>query len=259
MASKEVGIHFRKHNDAGIAKINITNDSTATPVVVNDLVDLFIADKDDSLDEYEDFVYRRTLDSADDSYTILVEHSGDHNPSAVGPDYSIDIVKMLEVEDLEPPRVDVQLTSWHSDYPSDTYVYDIEKLKVTQLYKIVPFNGDDIETIFVLPTTVHASKFVEFSVDGGTTWHQPTSTLIEWGKNNPDYDDEEINSVSGKFGINFYTPPASGVGNVQIKYIPMVNKYKVLRTMYQPNDGISYVDRVSEVRLLDDALELIKE
>jgi hypothetical protein len=39
----------------------------------------------------------------------------------------------------------------------------------------------------------------------------------------------------------------------------MVNKYKVLRTLNQPNDGLGYVDRLSEVRLMDDALELIKE
>jgi len=255
---KYSGIHFKVHDDAGIAKINITNTTTSTGIVTNDLVDLYHPDFDDTTNEYGDFIYWTKLDPATDDYLVEVEHSGSHNASATGPNYAVEILDLYMNEELIDGSISAVLTTWHTTYESHTYTYTLSTNAVTDLSKTITYNGDDTTTVFTLPVTIHAASFVEYSIDGGTTWNYPTSVNIDWGSNATDYDDETINA-SGNFSVKFTTAPTTGTGNVQIKYVPLVNTYTIKRTINQPGDGISFVDRVSQVRLLDDGLELIKE
>jgi len=255
MADGYIAVNLRRHDDAAIAKITVTDETTSTGLVTDDLVDLYHADFDDTNGEYEEFLYQVALPDLTHTYSITVEHSGSHNPSCAGSDYTVEYGSPFRTDKLTSATVQTTLTTWHTSYTFDVATYTLTPNVVTSLAKTQAFNGDGITKVFTLPSSYHASSFDSYSDDGGTTWKYPTSIDIDWGSNSPAYDNETIDS-SGNFSINFFTAPATGTGNIIIKYIPMVNKYKIRREIQLPYDG-SYIDSRAEVRLLNDALELI--
>lgn len=258
MASGYIAVNLRRHDDAGIAKITVTDETDVIDLVTNELVDLYHADFDDTNDEYEDFLYQVALPDLTHTYSITVEHSGDHNVSAAGPDYTVEYSDPYRTDKLNTGLSEGTITLWHTSYPSDTYTFDLVNNTVTELSYISKFNGNGSTTEFTLPSTIHASDFLEFSIDSGSTWDFSTDTSIYWGSNAPDYDDETIDS-SGNFTVKFLSPPTTGSNNVQIKINLMTNKYKINHVLKQPTDGISYTDHRAEIRFLDYSLELIKD
>ena len=97
---------------------------------------------------------------------------------------------------------------------------------------------------------------IEISPDNGTTWYYPSDLYIDWGSNSPDYNNEIADS-NGYFGVKFDVAPETGTNNVHVVWTPKANKYKVLTTLIQPNDGNDYIELRKNVRLLDHAIELL--
>ncbi len=109
---------------------------------------------------------------------------------------------------------------------------------------------------FALYGKHHASELIAVSLDG-STWMYPDDLRYTWGSNSPDYNNEEIDA-SGYLGIAFLDEIAVGT-TVYIKYMPMVQKFKVVTRLEQPGSGDgSFVDRMKDVRLLDHAVELVR-
>jgi hypothetical protein len=248
---KYMGVVFKRHDEAGIARISITNTTTATVVLANKDVDLYDAQYDISADAtvWENYCFWWNVEPATDSYSMQVELSPDTTAGRY-----LEIMYYLTNAPLTDGGTTTVLTTWHEDYLSDLYTYTLITDAVTSLDKIQYFNGDDVTTDFTLAVTNHAHEFVEFSDDGGTTWKFPTDTLITWGSN-VTYDDETIDD-SGNFTVKFLTAPITGVSNIAIKFQPKVTHYNLTRTMNQPYTT-GYIDYQKEVRLLSDALELI--
>jgi len=250
---KNMGVVFRMHDDAGIARISITNTTTSTVVLNNKDVDLYDVQYDGSAGVYDLYCFWWNVSPATDAYSIQVELSP---LTAVG--RYLEIEYYLDNTPLTDASVSSILTTYHSTYPTHDYHYGLVQSAVTPLTKIEYFNGDGTTKVFTLAATNHAHEFVTFSYDGGTTWKQSTDSIITWGSNALDYDDDTIDAT-GKFSINFLTAPITGVSNVAIKFLPMVTNYYITRTLFQPNTTTptSYIDYQHEVRLMDDALELI--
>ena len=251
------GIQFRKDDESGIAKITIENTTQSTYVIQDALVDLYAADMDATNGEYEPFVYWTTLDPAEDSYTVTAVHSGTHNENALSP-YDVKIDGYLLNEELEDGEVEATIHLWHTDHPSDITQQVLPPNGTLDTYKTVTFNGDGSTTEFSLISGAQrAFDAEEFSVDGGTTWLYPGDPDLSWGSNAPTYDDNIMESSTGYFTVKFDTAPASGTNNVQIKFIPLYNKFKVVTKIKQPSDGVVYTDLKHNVRLLDHAVEAI--
>jgi hypothetical protein len=258
MGYKYAGIQFRRHDDAGIAQISVYNTTKSEYVLEDALVDLYMAEHDDTNGEYELFTYWITLPYPDDLYTVEAIHSGSHNASCAGTDYSVEIEQYLLIEELTSAEIQTVLTIWDEDNSLDTYTYTLTASTVVDTAQTTSANGDGSEDTFgVGATNSHAAEFLEFSIDGGTTWKTIYSPdIYSWGSNLPDYDDETIDT-DGHFWVVFVTPPATGTSNVKLKWKPKATTGKIVRTIKQPTDGINYYDLVSPVRLLDDAIEMI--
>jgi len=246
------GIHFIKDDDSGGVKVTVTDVTTSTVVPDWDEENISIYHAEASVDD--DYVCWITLPDATHEYKIKVEHSGENNGGSN--DY-IRIQQYFLIEELAQSEIETVATMWHTDWTSVTRDYTLTAGSTVDIEETQTFNGDDSTTEFVLSGNNHAYTPVSFSVDGGTNWLLPYDYTLTWGSNATDYDDETVNTSTGYFGVSFDTPPATGTGNVIIKYQPTYDKYYVTRTMKQPNDGASYVDLGVNVRLLDDAVEMI--
>jgi hypothetical protein len=251
---KYIGVVLRMHNKAGIARINITNTTTSTAILTDKDIDLYMSEfnRDATPAQYTTWCFWWEVQPIDDNYEMSVALS----PSSATGRY-IEIEKYLTDNPLYDGAVTTVMETWHEDYPDDLYSYTLVQDVVTSLNVGLVFEGDGTTTVFSIPSNQHASEFIGFSLDGGTTWKNPSDLAITWGSNSPNYDDEIIDT-SGHFSIKFFTPPPDVNNlNVGILFTPWTTHYHLKRTMSQPSDGGTFIDYTKEVRLLDDALELI--
>lgn len=247
------GINFRKDDDSGIAQVVITNDTEST-TLYSGVVDLYTIDFDATNNVYEDFVLWSNELQEEDTYTIDVRHRGDHNPNAVGSDYHIQIDSLIDKVNLSY-SINSTLTTWDSDYPSDTHTYTLVKDDVIDLEKQQSFSADGVDTEFTLSGSNRASEFLFISKDNGVTWLYPHDVSLTWGNNSPDYDNDTIGS-DGYFTAKFESAPASG-NTIIIRYKPLIDKFKINTTINQPTDGSNYTDLRTPIRILDHSLEMI--
>jgi len=241
------GIFFEKGLDCGRAKLNITDETTSTGLITDQIIDLFES-------ETSYFIYWITLDPTH-TYTVRIDHNGDAHPSAVT-DYYIKLKEYILIESLDDSEIITSIILQHTDFIDVVRNYFLVPNSTIDLEEIQAFDGDGAEHNFILDGDNHAVEPIEFSNDGGSTWLPHTSTQLSWGSNSPDYDDETVNSSTGYFGVRFVSPPDSGQGNVQIKYVPTYNKYSITTLLLQPTKD-NYTDYRKNVRLLDHAIELI--
>jgi len=246
---KFAGIHFRKDNSSAIAKITITND-TQSEVVLTKYVDLYQPDKDYVLGDFEDFIFWAKLDPAVDDYTINVEHALVHNINANTP-YHVIIEKFMLSEELNTAELNSTIEFWHEDHGIVFSYLGNEGTTNIESYK--SFIADGIEDTFVLDGTNRAGEFLYFTLNDAT--YYPSHYSIDWGSNDPDYNDETIDSES-YFGIKFEVPPDDG-DEIKIYFKPKINKVKISRIIKQPYDG-SYIDYSLNPRIMSDALEIIE-
>ena len=148
MADGYIAVNLKRHDDAGIAKITVRDETTSTDLVFEDLVDLYQADFDDTLNEYEDFLYQVSLPDITHSYSITVAHSGEHNPSCTGPDYTVEYGDPYVTEKLNAGEFRAEMTAWHTSFPSHSYTFDLVSNSIQELTKIVSFSGDNSTTEF---------------------------------------------------------------------------------------------------------------
>ena len=248
----------------GPASITISRASTGTHTGLtfsfyeclhnNKTVDLYTLDFDYT-STYTTHVMWYTIPNLTENLRVYVEHNATHNTACAGATFPVQIEGFVYNNPITDAVITTTLTTWDSTYPTHTYVYTLAQNVVATLDKIEYFNGTGVITDFTLAVTNHAHEFTMFTIDGGTSWKYPTDALISWGSNSPDYDNDTINAT-GNMTIKFITAPITGVNNVGIKFLPMVTHYNLTRTMGQPYTT-SYIDYQHEVRLLDDALELI--
>ena len=248
---KYVGVVFRMHDLAGIARITITNTTTSTIVLSNKDVDLYSTEWNRSATpaQYNLWCFWWNVTPATDNYSISVALA----PTTPTGRY-IEVDHYLENVPITAGSVSTIMTTWHSTYPTNIYTYTLVTDTVTSLEKIYSIAADGTETAFALPTSYHAHDFKMYRTSTGDTWKYPTDIEITWGSNGVSYNDELIDAT-GKFGIKFYTAPIVGK-TIELKYIPLVDQYRLDRTMKQPYTT-GYIDYQSEVRLLDDAIELL--
>ena len=248
---KYVGVVFRVHNAAGIARISITDTTEATTVLASTDIDLYDAlfNRSALPPQYNLWCFWWEVSPANHDYAISVSLS----PSTVTERY-LEIDHYLENIPITDGSVATTLTAWHTDYESSIYTYNLVEESVVsfeQTYNIDAF-GDT--TVFALPPTLHAHDFKLFKTSTGDAWRYPTSIDISWGTSESNYEDETIDST-GNFGIKFYTPPLLG-STITFVFIPKTNRYRLYRTMRQPYLA-DYTNYRREVRLLDDSIELI--
>lgn len=251
---KYSGIHFRKDDESGIAKITIYDETASTYVIENELVDLYTADKDYTVGEYEDYLHWTKLDPDDHDYTVYVYVETFWNPGSGG-SHHIQIVNyMLNVE-LNDPAIPTQIITRHTDHAGETVTHTVIEDTSTTFYKQAEFDGDDLEDTFVLSGTQRAAEFIRMSVDGGSSWYYPNYFGLVWGSNATSYNNNTIDS-NGVFGVVLSVPPITGTENVIIEYLPKADKWKLKTQINLPDDGIDYIDRRTEVRLMDRILEI---
>jgi hypothetical protein len=245
------GIKMVAGSDGGIATITVT-DETELSVHASGEIDLYNAENGEVGDL--EYTYWVALEE-DHEYTIRMEHSGTHNASASA-DYSIRMRDFITISELEAAEAESTLYIRHSDHLGESRSYTLTPGETTDLYETANFDGTGSGEVFTLTGSNRASNIVRVSKDSGTTWVYPGSITYDWGTNDPDYDDEIIDS-DGYFSVKFEDAPDSGTGNVRIQYIPKSTDAKVLTTMKLANDGSSFTDITKPFRLVDYAVELI--
>ena len=216
-----------------------------TAEINSSLIDLY-----STIDEY--FVFWMTLDVAKE-YIIYVDHNGDKNADSSDELLKFDSCFLVTLLSSE---INGLLTLYHSENTSDTFEYSIAVGILNSLVKQQAFNGNNSSTVFTLSDGNRAYEVYMFSKDGGTTWLYPEDFALSWGTNNPDYDNEQIDS-NGYFSVKFDVAPILGTGNVIIKYIPKVDTAEFQQTLKHAFSG-SFKDARKPLRLLDYALELTK-
>jgi len=257
---RRLGLIFYKNDECGMASVTVTDTVTAVNLVSEQIVDLYQSDKDQTLDEYEEFIF--WVDLPYDTvgrYEWRVLHSGLHNPSAIGPNYNILFNGFVITEpNIEDAKIDKILIARDVDYPGIIYNYPItEQDKVLSLAQIVKYNGDGVTDTFEGAPGIIGQRFVEYSIDGGLNWKPVYAGdyMLTWGSNILNND----NTMSaGKFNVVFTTPPAVGIENVQFKVIPSIDRIKCTHTFKNGIDKENFTILTEENKLLHYNLELIK-
>lgn len=248
---KYVGVVFRVHDEAGIARISIVDATVSTYIVFEKDIDLYDAlfDRSAVIPQYTLWCFWWEVSPANHDYVISVALA----PTTITGRY-LEIDHYLENIPILEGSVITNMTTWHTDFESDLYTYSLIEDTVTSLEKTCSIDADGSTTIFELPSTVHAHDFKLFKTSTGDAWRYPTNIEITWGTSESNYEDETIDST-GSFGIKFYTAPLVG-STITFVYIPKTTRYQLNRAMKQPYLG-DYIDNRREVRLLDDSIELI--
>lgn len=236
---REYCVYFQRSTDSGIAKITVYNetldkyvaaDGSLSDVEVSRLCDLYVPSSYGLLER--PLIYRVTLEGSY-LYTITVEHSGTHNASASSP-YYVTVLKYFNVVSWVDGRIFSKMLAWHSDH-NEVKDFLFSSGSIRPIEDSQKFDGDGSNRTFVLSGTNRADVPLEFSRDGGATWLAPTSSLLTWGQNSPDYDDEAVDA-NGRIGVVFDFAPDIGTENVIIRYRCKVNKYRIQEIVYQPTD-----------------------
>jgi hypothetical protein len=262
--NRYLGIVFRKGSDCGIAKITVYNttrgqwlDETGTLSNASSyrLYDTYLPSSGYTVLE-KDQAYWISL-ITDENYEITIEHNGTHNASASLP-YGISIVNYLDTVPLVDGYFQKTLQVSHSVYSSTGYTLDITNDIITPIEVISYFNGDDSTTTFSIGDVNHAKELLQVSADSGTNWWYPWDTRLTWGSNSPNYDNETLTNA-GYFSVNFSDAPATGVNNVQIKWLPLIDQYMIQTVSHQPTTtDEEYTNRMVNIRQLDFAFEVFE-
>lgn len=249
---KYVGIKFKTGDDCGIASVTIENTTKGSYVVINEEINLYVGGIDVSLGEFGDLTTWFVLDYPDDSYSIIVTHSGKRDAKAEGPNYLVAHDGFLTNEELEDSTIDSKAIVWHTDHEEEKEIVLVDDTNVG-LTDYVEFTGDAVEDTFSLAGLQRAEEFLEFYLDDVSYF--PDHYFINWGSDS-EYSDEIIDS-DGYFSVKFNAGsiPASGVV-VKIVYTIKYDKLKLNRTMSVPSDGLNFKRDTAEVRLVRDSVEL---
>ena len=269
---KEYGIKFRRDESSGIAAVVVydktdgqylTEYGIKQNTYVETLIDLYCPISGYTSAE-KDCIYWITLEEGH-LYDIFAKRSGTKN--AASGDYFLNIVSFLSVEKMVDTQISGTLTTYHSAYETDKYIYDLGLYTYplidssiaqnsSSLSKDQSFSVSTATSIFSLAGSNRAAKFVSISRDNGVTWLLPYSVELVWGSNAPYYNDETID-LDGYFSVNFSDPVDSGE-TVIVRYIPDVDNLWLEHSFGQPSssDG-SYIDLRVNDRFLDYALEII--
>jgi hypothetical protein len=258
---KEFTIIFERGVDCGIAKIsvyNITNNTYLTSVNTESTTYAYLL-----FDTYipagysaEELAVAFNITLTDGcEYIITVEHSGTYNASASSP-YKISVLRFLSTEKYTENVASGILRLWHSSFPSDFNDFVVDQTGQQPFECTSRFSGDGVTRKFYINGVNHASTFVRFSIDGGENWLLPSNLNLTWGSNTNC--DDNLFDASGYGGVNFDLPPEVGSNNVLVVWRPMVNKFKLIATMTQPQsmEG-DVVDFRTNPEQLDFAIELI--
>jgi len=259
---KEFTIIFERSSDSGIAKItiyNITNNAylNASNQEVSSYsyftFDLYIPSTGYSSDE---LACAFTVSLQDDcEYLITIEHSGTNNASASSP-YKVGVLRFLSTEKFVEGSIEGTLRLWHSKFPLDFNDFAVDKSSQQSFTLRSIFSGDGVTRKFWVNDIDHASKFVRFSKDGGETWILPNNLSLAWGSN--ENCDNNVFDENGYGGVNFDMPPDVGENNVIIEWVPMVNKFKLIQKINQPQSiSGDIIDLRTEPLQFDFAIELI--
>jgi len=251
--SKYLGVHFLRDDESGIALMSVENITRSELILVDEYVDLYTADKDATIGEYEDFIYWFKTPYPDEDYNIIIANSGKHNINSMTP-WNIQIAEFLTEESLTPPEIQPTIVAWHTDHISDVINIVVEEHDdVVDFDQTITFSGNNVTTEFAIDGSNRASDFIKISINGFD--YLPTSTDLTWGSD-VTWEDETIDS-DGYFTISFIIPPVFGVDNVILYFKPKINKCRINHNLIQPTDGINYHDLKAQISLLDYIVEII--
>lgn len=256
MDHKFVGVNLIIDDDSGIAEISVYNNTEGIDVFSGIVVDLYDSNYDSTLGEAGSYTWYRKVSPSDDSYTVNVIDTGTHNVNAVGPTYKVQVNHYVSQEPLTPPKATVTAIMTNSNYPAISQSYVLSDGEHTELVESNSFNGDDVTEVFHIGSILPISSLKRITKDGGTNWLWPSTYLLSYGSNSPDYDDMLISS-SGTVEVNFVDPPVTGVGNVIAEFYPEYDGCKLRTVMTAPTDGVNYTDYRTPYRLLDHGIEFI--
>lgn len=245
-------IKFKRHQKSAMAQIVVRN-QTLNVIVSEEYVDLYHPDFDPIAGQFEVFKYWITIPN-DDVYTVEIQHAGCHNVSAISP-YSMEIIDFQTVTNLDY-QINTTASVWHSDYPSERYVVELQKGVAKQFNQISFYYANGAQQVFILENNRHASEFIRISPNNGTTWYYPYDSRITWGANIT-FDDSTI--LNGTFGCRFIVPPDAG-SQVLIDWIPQINKAMITQELQQPTDPTdnTFVDYKKPFSITDYGIEFIK-
>ena len=270
---REYGIKFRMDALSGIAAIVVYDKTDGQYVLSTGVkqtnyaehtIDLYLPSLGYA-DVEKDIVYWISLEDSHE-YDIAVRRTG--LTSAPTGDANLNIVYLFSVEKFVDSEIAGILTTYHTEYPTDKYLYDFgtftypltdssirqqaESLSKTQEFVV----EGTAQSLFSLAGSNRASKFMSISINNGITWLEPYDISFVWGSNAPYYNDETI-SIDGYFSVLF--SEAVNIGEtVIIDYIPFTDRCYLEHTIKQPIsvDG-SYSDLRAQTRFMDYALEII--
>lgn len=243
-------------NDEIIIDKNAMDTATGTAlsfypcVLENKIIDLYDQENGDQSDL--EYVFWISVDK-NIEYKVNVEHNGDWSTGSVA-DHSIRLRQFL-LTSIFPSVADSKIVLYHTDWKDIIRKYTLLPGETIETYADAVFSGDGVETVFILYDINRASYPVKISEDGGNTWIYPSSYLLSWGSNAPDYDNEIVEN--GYFGVKFDNAPVVGNNNVIIKFIPAVNACYMETTLKQPSED-NNIDRTKNVRLLDFGIEIVE-
>jgi hypothetical protein len=248
-----VGAHIIKDDTSGGMTITVTDTTDAVILTDWNAVDVNLYHAEASVED--PYVVWITLPDCTHKYTVKIEHSGVDNAGAN--DY-LTIQQFFTVAQITG-NIKADLWLKHTDHVGTTFSYlDIVDNDTQETDKTQTFTANGSDTEFTLTGNNRAGDVVAFgqkaTAESEITWFTPNSVDLVWGTNNPDYDDEIIDS-DGYVTVKWATAPASG--NAYIKYTPKADKAWLDITLEQPNDGASFIDNRINTRLLDYALELL--
>jgi hypothetical protein len=187
-----------------------------------------------------------------DEYDISVSGSGTKNPASGG--YDISILGYYEKEPWVDGKVNNTLRFWHTDFSSNYYDFIPVANTPLEIVKTYTFTADGLTNTFTLPSNLHAHEFTRVQV--GSVWLDSYNNNLTWGSNSPNYDDETMDSIYKGFTVNFLeTPP---VGNITVEFKPLINRYKIMKTMVLPTsrDTVT-INTSATIRELDYSIEVV--
>ena len=192
---------------------------------------------------------------AGDTYTISVSGSGTKNIYSSG--YNISYLGTYDKEPWVDGHVVTTLRFWHTSYPTCYYDFITSTGGTTfEIEKIETFVSNGLTNTFTLDSNYHAYEFTRVSLNG--VWLNPYDTSITWGSNNPNYDDETMDSIYKGFTVKFLEIPAIG-STIIVEYVPLVNTYYVTKQMVLPTSASnsSIVDTKVNLRELSYGVEIV--
>lgn len=235
MARKFIGIHMRMHDEAYQASITIIDTNTGTDVVRDKVVDLYSSTADYTSGVYDQCTFWWVLLDSSRIYDIQVANAGAVAGRTYGATPAAGVVEVesfvlcneIEDSDIQNKLISAEIIMYSKDYPENIYRQDINLNQQNQdITKISKFDGDGTTKLFgIISSDERASKFLEWSSDGGVTWNSTYSSDITFGTNDPFYNDRLI--VNGHFYVNFAYPPSIGSRNVQIRWKVLADTAKI--------------------------------